>query len=121
MWKRGEIAPKEQFLLFSTIFFNMSLISGVKLLIHLLNVVVRFIVFLTSATLVFRGTDISKCFSPVEFEITRVDCSIYSLVCLKTSNSLSLFHRKMNANYAEIYRVGNLEASFQYVPLVHFF
>ena len=30
--------------------------------IHLLNVVVRFIVFLTSATLICRGTDISKCF-----------------------------------------------------------
>ena len=40
----------------------MSLTSGVKLHIHLLNVVVQFIVFLTSATLVFRGTDISKCF-----------------------------------------------------------
>ena len=39
----------------------MSLTSGVKLHIHLLNVVVRFIVFLTSATLIFRGTDIPKC------------------------------------------------------------
>ena len=33
-----------------------------KLHIHLLNVVVRFIFFLTSATLICRGTDISKCF-----------------------------------------------------------
>ena len=40
----------------------MSLTSGVKLHIHLLNVVVQFIVFLTSATLIFRGKDISKCF-----------------------------------------------------------
>ena len=40
----------------------MSLTSGVKLHIHLLNVVVRFIVFLTSATLIFRCMDISKCF-----------------------------------------------------------
>ena len=40
--------------------FNRALTSGVKLHIHLLNVVVRFIVFLTSATLIFRGTDISK-------------------------------------------------------------
>ena len=37
-------------------------ILGVKLHIHLLYVVVRLIVFLTSATLIFRGTDISKCF-----------------------------------------------------------
>ena len=57
MWKRGEIAPP----LFHNI-FNMSLASGVKLHIHLLNVVVQFIVFLISATLIFRGTDISKCF-----------------------------------------------------------
>ena len=28
---------------------------------------------------------------------------------------------KSNANYAEICRVGNLEADFQQVPLVHFF
>ena len=27
----------------------------------------------------------------------------------------------MNANYAEIYRVGNLETKFQQVPLVQFF
>ena len=40
----------------------MSPTSGVKLHIHLLNMVVRFIVFLTSATLILRGTDISKCF-----------------------------------------------------------
>ena len=40
----------------------MSLTSGVILHIHLLNLVVRFIVFLTSANLIFRGKDISKCF-----------------------------------------------------------
>ena len=40
----------------------MSLTSGVKLHIHLLDVVVRLIIFLISATLIFRGTDISKCF-----------------------------------------------------------
>ena len=39
------------------------LTSGVKLHIHLLNVVVQFIVFLTLSTLICRGTDISKCFS----------------------------------------------------------
>ena len=47
MWKRGEIAPKEQFLLFSTLFYiYIFLTSGVKLDIHLLNVVVQFIVSL---------------------------------------------------------------------------
>ena len=40
----------------------MSLTSGVKLHIHLLNVVVRFIVFLNSATLIFQGMDILKFF-----------------------------------------------------------
>ena len=37
--KRGEIAPKEQFLLFSTI-FSIYLSSGVHLHLYLLNVVV---------------------------------------------------------------------------------
>ena len=63
MWKKGEIAPKEQFL-FSTLFdIYIFLTFGVKLHIHLLNVVVQFIVFLTLATLICRGTDISKYFS----------------------------------------------------------
>ena len=68
MWKRGEIAPKEQFLLFHIIiiiiiYIYIFLTSGVKLHIHLLNVVVQFIGFLTLSTLICRGTDISKCFS----------------------------------------------------------
>ena len=56
MWKRGEIAPKNYFI-------YIFLTSGVKLHIHLLNVVVQFIVFLTLSTLICRGTDISKYFS----------------------------------------------------------
>ena len=64
MWKRGEIAPKEQFLLFSTLFYiYIFLTLGIKLHIHLLNVVVQFIVFLTLSSLICRGTDMSKCFS----------------------------------------------------------
>ena len=61
MWKRGEIAPN--FSSFSHYFIYIFLTSGVKLHIHLLNVVVKFIVFLTLSTLIRRGTDISKCFS----------------------------------------------------------
>ena len=62
MWKRGKIAPKEQFLLFFTLFYIY--ISNFRSpIVHLLNVVVQFIVFLTLSTLICRGTDISKCFS----------------------------------------------------------
>ena len=44
LWKRGEIAPKEQFLHFSTIFLiHISLTSRVQLHIYLLIVVVRII------------------------------------------------------------------------------
>ena len=55
MWKRGEIAPN-----FSSLphyFIYIFLTSGVKLHIHLLNVVVQFIVFVTLSTLIYRGTD----------------------------------------------------------------
>ena len=48
MWKRGEIAPQEQFLLFSTLFYIY---------------IFQFIVFLTLSTPMCRSTDISKCFS----------------------------------------------------------
>ena len=44
LWKRGEMANKEQFLLFFHTIFNISLTSQVKLHIHLWNVVVRFVV-----------------------------------------------------------------------------
>ena len=47
MRKRGEIAPKEQFLLFYTLFYLYIFNFNVKLHIHLLNVVVQFTVFLT--------------------------------------------------------------------------
>ena len=52
----GAISP-----LFHNI-FNISLASRVQLLIYLLNVVVQIIFFLNSATLICRGTDISKYF-----------------------------------------------------------
>ena len=41
---------------------NISLLSGVRLHIHLLNVAVQFIFFLNSANLICRGADISKYF-----------------------------------------------------------
>ena len=44
-------------------FIYIFLTSGVKLHIHLLNVVVQFIVFPTLSILICRGRDISKCFS----------------------------------------------------------
>ena len=48
---------------FQHYFIYIFLTLGVKLHIHLLNVVVQFIVFLTFSTLICWGTDISKCFS----------------------------------------------------------
>ena len=79
LWKRGEIASKaEQFLLFSTIVLIYARISNLRsqLHIHFWNVVIRFILFLNSTNSICRGTDISKYFrSPLDFEITRVDCS----------------------------------------------
>ena len=59
MWKRGEISHLFHIILYIYIFLT----SAVKLHIHLLNVVVQFIVFLTLSTLKCRSTDISKCFS----------------------------------------------------------
>ena len=55
----GAISPLFHIILYIHLFLT----SGVKLHIHLLNVVVQFIVFLTLSTLICRGTDISKCFN----------------------------------------------------------
>ena len=81
MWKRGEIAPQDPHY-----FIYIFLTSGVKLHIHLLNVVVQFIVFLTLSTLICRITDtcISKCFSK-SLGIRDNGSRLY------ISNSISLF------------------------------
>ena len=54
---------RSNFSSFSHYYIYIFLTSGVKLHIHLLNVVVQFIVLLTLSTLICRSTDISKCFS----------------------------------------------------------
>ena len=62
MWKRGEIVPKEQFLLFSTLFYIYISNFWSQITYSFVKCVVQF-VFLTLSTLICRGTDISKCFS----------------------------------------------------------
>ena len=63
MWKRGEIAPKEQFLLFSTLFYIYISNFWSKISYSFVKYIVQFIVFLTLSTLICQSTDISKCFS----------------------------------------------------------
>ena len=63
MWKRGEIAPKEQFLLFSTLFYIYISNFRSQITYSFVKCVVQYIVFLTLSTLICRGMDISKCFS----------------------------------------------------------
>ena len=57
LWKRGEIAPQEQFLLFSTIFYNLILDFCV----------------ITRTRFFLRD---KRLFEITEVEITRVDCII---------------------------------------------
>ena len=59
-------------------FLYIFLTSGVKLHIHLLNVIVQFIVFLTLSTLICRCTDISKYFSE-SLGIRDNESRLYSL------------------------------------------
>ena len=76
MEKRGNSSEVAISHLFHNI-FNISVTSGGKLHIHLLNVVVRFIVFLYSATLICRGTDISKCFKKKNIGIRDNESRLY--------------------------------------------
>ena len=79
MWKRGEIAPKEQFLLFSTLFYiyisnfrSQITYSFVKCGCSLFN-----LLFSSLSQLWYVEVRISRSVSvsPLEFEITRVDCT----------------------------------------------
>ena len=80
MWKRGEIAPRSNFSSFPHYYIYIFLTSRVKLHIHLLNMVVQFIVFLTLSTLICRGTDISKCFKE-SLGIRDNESRLYKLKC----------------------------------------
>ena len=61
--------------------FNISLTSGVKLHIHLCNVVVRFILFPSnSANLMLRYGYLKVPQSLLDFEITSVDCIVSDLI-----------------------------------------
>ena len=85
MWKRGETAPKEQFLLFSTLFYiYIFLTSGVKLHIHLFNVLFN-LLFSSLSQLWYVEVRISRSVSvsPLEFEITRVDCSLQQRMAIR--------------------------------------
>ena len=64
MWKRGEIAPEEQFLLLSTIFCY--LISN----------------FYVETRIRFSLRD-KRLFEITEVEITRVDCTSEKNICLR--------------------------------------
>ena len=61
LWKRGDIAPQEQFLLFSTIFsLTSSFRSQMTYSFEMCGCLIYF--FLSSANLIYRVTDISKYF-----------------------------------------------------------
>ena len=63
MWKRGEIAPEEQFLLFSTIFYIHISDFRSQITYSFVKCGCSIYFFLTLSTLICRSTDISKCFS----------------------------------------------------------
>ena len=75
MWKRGESAPKEQFLLFPTLFYIY--ISNFRGQITYSFVKCRCSIYCFPHSL---NSDMSRygyleiCQCPLEFEITRVDC-----------------------------------------------
>ena len=62
MWKRGEIAPKEQFLLFSTIFSVYLYFQESNYIFIYEMWLFELFFFLKSANLICRDTDISKYF-----------------------------------------------------------
>ena len=74
VWKRGEIAPKEQFRFYSTIFL-LYLYFKEPNYIFICEMWLFDLFFLNSANLICRGRDVSKYFrESLDFEILRVDC-----------------------------------------------
>ena len=78
MWKRGEIAPKEQFLLFSTLLYIYIYISNFRSQITYPFVKYGCSIYSfphsLNSDMSRYGYLLSVSVSPLEFEITRVDC-----------------------------------------------
>ena len=73
VWQRGEIAPKEQFLLFSTIFsIHLYLQESNYIYICYMWLFELFLPQFCKSDMVRISQSISE--SPFEFEITRADC-----------------------------------------------
>ena len=102
MWKRGEIAPQEQFLLFSTLFYIC--ISNFRSQVSYLFVKCGCSIycFPNSLNSDCRGTDISKCFSEplgIRYNESRLylqrQRKFYSIesLCLLDWECRNMFHR----------------------------
>ena len=83
MWKRGEIAPEEQFLPLSTIFYYLMLDFYVKTGIR------------------FSLRD-KRLFEITEVEITRVDCSLHFNINIKPRdvNDVKIDNGSLQCNWA---------------------
>ena len=115
MWKKGEIAPKDQFLLFPTLFYiYIFLTSTVKLHIHLLNVIVQFIVFLTLSILICRGTDISKYFSEYLGYRDNESRLQYGYSCLYLSINTNIMVCKNRGSWDVPLKIGRLPSEVLY-------
>ena len=76
MWKRGEIAPKEQFLFFSTLFYIYISNFRIQITYSFVKCGCSIYCFPHSFNSWYVEVRISRSISvsPLEFEITRVDC-----------------------------------------------
>ena len=88
LWIRGEIAPQEQFLPFSTIFQHIFLTKGAKLHVNLWNLIVR-LVFSSILHIWYVEVRISRNVSEglFDLEITRVDYSFIKEIFFQLCNN----------------------------------
>ena len=95
MWKRGEIAPKEQFLLISTMFSVYFQESNYIFICEMWLFDLSF--SLNSANLIWRDTDISKYFRE-SLRLRDNECRLYFVPgtvrasCYTDSSYYQLFH-----------------------------
>ena len=109
MWKRGEIAPKEQFLLFSTLIYIY--ISNFRSQITYPFVKYGYSIYCFPHSLNSVEVRISRSVSviPLEFEISRVDCiSKIVLLDIRKSHLLCRDDHLRTFNF-----VGNFDAKIK--------
>ena len=98
MWKRGEMASQEQFLLFSTLLYIYISNFRSQITYSFVKCVCSIYCFPHSLNSDMSRISRSVSVSPLEFEITGVDCTLYKTTLLRSPLPFSQTYKQTESD-----------------------